>query len=141
MPRLLLLCLLALAGCAASVPPAGTQFDGPYAGQSTLTDGFGYVCSLPSYPLSISIHDGRFDYPVLIGAWGAGPIPVQVHQDGSLTGKLLYPTEDYSRVQGRNYISAWATIEGHISGTTLNATVSDYRCARQLALQRGAMPG
>src|SRR5215469_18248656 len=116
-------------------PPAGPQFDGVYTGESTLIRGWGYDCSSPSYPLSLPVKDGRFVYTILVSPLGNPPVPVQIDADGSLHGQTIYKTEDYwsrsSSVQ-----NAWILINGHTNGSTLDATVQDYRCTRHLTLHR-----
>ena len=90
------ICVLAtLAGCAASAntPPAGTQFDGVYAGKSTLIGGFGYVCGAPSYATSIAIKNGRFDTTISISPAATPVVAVQVRADGTLAGQTLYWAE------------------------------------------------
>jgi hypothetical protein len=126
-----------LAGCelVPSGPPAGTQFDGVYTGQSTLVSGFGYVCGSPGYPFSVSVKDGRFVYAVFIPPYDTPRVPVQVRADGSLSGQSLYTAQDYSP-RGDDVMRTWITLSGHISGSTLDATARDERCARRLTLQR-----
>ncbi len=131
-------CALAtLTGCAASanVPPAGAKFDGEYAGESTLTSGFGYVCRAPSYPVSVSIKDGRFAYTVPINPWTFPVVPVQIRADGTLAGQTQYWAETFA-VFGPDIKPAWVTITGHTAGPVLDATVRDDRCVRHMVLQR-----
>ena len=127
--------LSTLTGCASNVPVAGTQFDGVYTGQSILTGGWGYVCGAPSYPATISVKDGRFDYPVPISPAATPLVPVQLRADGSLTGQTIYPAETFAPL-GPAVRPAWVTIAGHAAGPELNAEQRDYRCVRHLVLQR-----
>lgn len=130
--------LAILAGCApsANVPPAGGQFDGVYAGETTLVGGFGYVCGAPSYSVSIPIKDGRFSYMVPISPSTTPLVSVQIRADGSLAGQVLYMAESFWP-RGPDFIPAWLTIAGHIAGAELDATVRDYRCVRHMVLRRG----
>jgi hypothetical protein len=120
---------------AADGPPAGPQFDGVYTGESTLIQGWGYECSSPSYPLSIPVKDGRFLYTILVSPLGNPPVPVQIRADGAMHGQTIYKTENYwswsSSVQNE-----WILINGRTNGSTLDATVQDYRCTRRLTLHR-----
>jgi hypothetical protein len=125
----------ALTGCASNVPLAGTQFDGVYTGQSILTGGGGYVCGAPSYPATISVKDGHFDYTVPITVAATPLVPVQIRADGSLTGQTLYPAETFAPL-GPAFRPAWVTIAGHAAGPELDAEQRDYRCVRHLVLQR-----
>ena len=128
-----------LGGCAfgpaaAPTPAAGTEFDGQYVGQSTLTRGGGYVCGTPGFPSSLVVRDGRFAYPFEVNPPRTAPVPVQVAADGTFAGEMLYATEEYWPLyQIRN---AWVTISGRITGGTLDATIVDYRCTRRLTAQR-----
>ena len=126
-----------LAGCAEvpPAPPAGTQFDGVYAGQSTLVSGFGYVCGSPAYPFSVSVSDGRFVYSVFIPPYDTPRVPIQIGADGSMSGRSLYVAETFLP-RGPDITNAWVTFNGHISGPILAATVQDERCTRRLTLQR-----
>lgn len=125
------------AGCAAvpgGIQAAGNQFDGVYAGDSQLVRGFGFVCDPPDYPRSLTVRDGRFDYPFLVSAPRTAAVPVQIAADGSFAGQLQYGTGDPFRPA--EYQTAWVAVHGHIVGTTLDATVADERCTRHLAMLR-----
>jgi hypothetical protein len=125
-----------LAECAApSVPLAATQFDGLYVGESTLIQGFGYVCGAPSYPLEIPVLQGRFVYPIQVPPYGNPPLVVQLRADGSLAGAVLYSAETFLP-RGPDLQYAWINIAGQVTGPTLDATVKDLRCKRHLTLQR-----
>jgi|SRR5277367_3815637 hypothetical protein len=129
--------LAPIGACAttAAGPPAGPRVDGVYTGESTLTRGWGYDCSSPSYPLSIPVKDGRFDYTILVSPLGNPPVPVQIYADGSLHGQTIYKTEDYWSGSS-SVVNQWILINGHVDGSTLDATVQDYRCTRHLTLHR-----
>jgi hypothetical protein len=129
--------LAPLGACAttASGPPAGPQVDGVYTGESTLTRGWGYDCPDPSYPLSIPVKDGQFVYTILVSPLGNPPVPVQIYADGALHGQTIYKTENYWP-RASSVMDAWILINGHIDGSTLDATVQDYRCTRHLTLHR-----
>jgi hypothetical protein len=139
MHRIVLACLLLLiAGCAspAGVPavPAGSRFDGVYQGHTALVRGGGFLCGRPDLPDSITVTDGRFEFPFQVDPPRVTPIPVQIAADGSFEGSIQYGTVDYSRFS--NYRNAWATVTGRIAGNVLDATEDDYRCARRSVLQR-----
>jgi hypothetical protein len=103
-----------LSGCAAApVTPAGTAFDGSYAGQDILVRGGGYLCGAPDLPLTLSVGGGRFDYPFT---------------------SMLYGTQNYLLLS--RYENQWVTIRGRIAGGTLDATVTDNRCTRRITAQR-----
>jgi hypothetical protein len=121
-----------LGGCVAPAgPPAGTQFDGSYAGESTLTRGGGFMCGARSSAERLTVRGGRFDYPFAVNA----PRTVQIAADGTFSAQMQYGTEDYwplSRLR-----TAWVTVTGRVDGRTLAATIDDYRCTRQLTVQTG----
>ena len=124
-----------LIGCTAPpVPSAGTQFDGEFAGQNTLTVGGGFICGPASYPLAVTVRDGRFDYPFPVNIGRTAPVPVLVAADGSFQGQLLYGTEDYMPIS--KYKNAWVYVRGRIAGGVLEATISDDRCVHQLTARR-----
>ena len=129
--------LAPIGACATTAdgPPAGPQVDGIYTGESTLTRGWGYDCSSPAYPLSIPVKDGRFVYTILVSPLGNPPVPVQIYADGALHGQTVYKTEDYWS-RSSSVVNQWILINGHIDGSTLDATVQDYRCTRHLTLHR-----
>jgi len=132
------LCLIA-GGCAGPpVPVAGTQYDGAYQGESRVVRGDGgYVCAPRSAPASLVVKNGRFDYIYNNYELAApAPILVQVAADGTFSGQIQYTAESYMR-WGGGIVTAWAMVRGRIAGKALDATVTDYRCARQLALQTG----
>jgi hypothetical protein len=138
--RLALLATWTLAVPAACAPPtaspATTAYDGTYTGQASLVSGGpGFICGELTQPLTLVVRDGRFDYPFEFAPPRTTPLPVQIAADGSLNGQMQYGTVDYT--PRRDYLTAWATVTGHISGTTLEATVADLRCVRRLVVQRG----
>ena len=128
-----------LASCATippagPLPPASTAFDGNYAGQDMLISGGGFVCGAPSYPLTVSVSGGRFDYPFAVNAPRTAPLPVQVAPDGTLMGELLYGTLDYTPVS--RYYNTWALLRGQTAGGVLDAVVWDERCVRRVTARR-----
>ena len=60
---------------------------------------------------------------------------MQIAADGTLNGQTQYGTVDYT--PRRDYLTAWATVAGRVSGATLEATVADLRCVRRMVVQRG----
>jgi hypothetical protein len=124
-----------LSGCVAVAPAAGTQFDGSYAGQNSLVRGWGFQCGPPGFPERIDVSAGRFYYPFPVNVLRATPLPVQIAADGSFSGQIQYGTEE-NGIRPRS-ITVWAVVTGRITGTTLEGTVTDYRCVRRLVAQRG----
>jgi len=125
------------AGCAAvpgGMQAAGNQFDGVYAGDNQLVRGFGFVCGSPDDSLSLTVHDGRFDYPFAVAPPRTVPLPVQIAADGSFSGQMQYGTDEY--LPRSNYRTEWVTVNGRITGATLDATEVELRCTRHLTLQR-----
>ena len=134
-----LACLSLAAGCAGpAIPVAGNQFDGTYEGESHIVRGDGgYVCSPQAAPVSLVVRNGRFAYIYKNYDMAApAPIPVQVAADGTFSGQIQYVAETYSRWSG-GIVTTWAMVRGRIAGKILDATVTDFRCARQLDLQTG----
>jgi len=131
----LLGCLCAIVGgCAAPIVPAGNQFDGTYQGDGRLTRGFGYVCAVPPPSTSITVRDGRFDY--IYDNYDLAkptPIPVQIAADGTFSGQIQYLVPSWNKWGSTP--AAWAMLRGHVSGKVIDATLTDYYCARQLELQ------
>ena len=127
-----------LGGCAApSVPPAGSQLDGSYTGQNTLTRGWGYLCGAISYPASLTVSGGRFDYPfaVSVSPPRTVPVPIQIAADGTFAGQLQYVTKDYFPMPYDR--TTWVTVTGRIAAGALDATITDYRCTRRLMAKLG----
>lgn len=141
-PRLTLLALgsaLALAGgCAmqpgAAPPVATAQFDGDYTGDSSLVRGFGFLCGAPTQPMSMSVRVGQFGYPFAVDPPRMALVPVQIATDGSFSAQMQYGTED--QTPRSLHLTEWVTVAGQISGSALHATVTDYRCTRQLELAK-----
>jgi hypothetical protein len=131
-----LCCVGALAaGCTGpAVPVAGNQFDGVYQGENRAVRGFGWVCSPPSYQDAVTVNAGRFNYTFFDQLAQPARIPVQIAADGTFRGQIQYGTDSALRWAGM--IIVWATVTGRINGTTIEATVADFRCTRQLTLQR-----
>jgi hypothetical protein len=123
-----------LVGCAATAgPPAGIQFDGRYAGQSTLSRGGGYLCGAVTSPETLTVDNGRFDYPFAVNPPRTVPIPVQIAADGTFSAQMQYGTEEYGP---RSWLrTAWVTVIGRIDRGLLAATIDDYRCTRRLTAQ------
>ena len=125
-----------LGGCAATAgPPAGTQFDGSYAGQSTLSRGAGFLCGAPIYSERLTVRGGRFDYPFAVNPPRTVPLPVQIAADGTFAAQMQYGTEDYG--PRSRPLTAWVTVTGRVDGRMLAATIDDYRCTRRLMVQLG----
>jgi hypothetical protein len=122
------------AGCSTTAPPMSTAFDGTYVGQDSLTGGGGYLCGLPVRDLTITVRNGEFDYPFQVAPPRDAPLPARIAPDGTVTGEMQYGTSDYT--PRRDYVTAWVTLSGRITGTTLDATIVDLRCARRLIARR-----
>ena len=129
-------CVGALAvGCTGpALPAAGNQFDGTYQGDNRVVRGFGWVCAPPSYPDAVTVTAGRFNYTFVDQLAQPALIPVQIAADGTFRGQIQYGTESANPWAG--FRVDWATVTGRISGPALEATAADFRCTRQLMLQR-----
>jgi hypothetical protein len=125
--------LAGAAGCAPPAPPS-PAFDGIYVGQDSIVRGGGFLCGLPTRDLSITIRNGQFDYPFQVAPPRTAPLPVQVAADGMVAGQIQYGTTEYTAWRG--YITVLAIFSGRITGDTLEATISDYRCTRRLVARR-----
>ncbi len=141
LPRLALCCALALllTGCAATAPrpPAGPELDGVYQGTSRLVRGGGPLCGAPDEQLALIVRDGQFDYPFLVNAPRTAPLHVQVAIDGSFRGDMQFGVvEPRGRDALSEYRTEWATVAGRIGGSTMEGTVENLECTRQLSMQR-----
>jgi hypothetical protein len=128
-------CALAFAlacGTASAGVAAFHQFDGTYRGNSSLVKGWGYVCGTSDLSRSLVVANGGFDFPFQIDRLEIRRIPVEISAEGSFTASLQYGTGGESSA----YISRIVTITGHINGQTLQATVSDLDCTRNIVLRR-----
>ena len=77
----------------------------------------------------------RFNYTFVDNLAQPAPIPVQIAADGTFRGQIQYST-DSANQNWVGVLTVWATVTGRINGTTIEATVADFRCTRQLMLQR-----
>ena len=136
--------VLLSAGCGAltggtapapAIQAADTRFDGVYAGRNDAVSGWGFLCGPSAYAQTITVSGGRFDYPYPVSAPRTTPVPVQVAVDGTFVASIQYGTEDFG--PRSRYINAWVTVSGRITGSELDATVSDLRCVRRLTARRG----
>ena len=126
---------LLMVGCAnQSGPPAGPQFDGVYAGSVRVIRGGGFVCNYNPESLSLTVHDGQFDYPFVVNGPRTAPLHVQVFADGRFRGDMQFGLVDPMTRMG--YRTEWATVTGHIGGANLEGTIDNLECTRQMALQR-----
>ena len=121
-----------LAACAAAAPPApGIQFDGSYIGQDTLVTGVPFQCGDPVLLQRFEVRGGQFYYPFQVSPPRAAPLPVWVRTDGSLAGQMQYGVETGLPFR-QSFTTEWATLAGHITDGTLDATVTGFRCVRRL---------
>jgi hypothetical protein len=128
-------CLLAgTAGCSTPAPPVTAAFDGSYIGQDSLVGGGGFLCGLPLRDLMITVRNGEFDYPFQVAPPRDAPLPARIAPDGTVAGQMQYGTTGNS--PRRDYITAWVILSGRITGTILDATIVDLRCARRLVVRR-----
>jgi hypothetical protein len=124
------------AGCTGPpVPAAGNQFDGTYQGDNRVVRGFGWRCDPPSSQDTVTVKAGRFNYTFVDQLAQPALIPVQIAADGTFRGRIQYWTDTTNRNRSDG-LTAWAIVTGRINGTALEATVADFRCTRQLMLQR-----
>jgi hypothetical protein len=131
-------CALTLAGCTDSAPPvpmAGTQFDGSYVGRDTLLRGVDFQCGDASRPERIDVRDGQFAYSFAVSPPIVVPLTARIAMDGTLHGKLKYGAE-VDIVQFSQYRTDWAVLQGRITATDLDATLTTMRCVRRLLAQR-----
>jgi hypothetical protein len=123
-------------GCTGpAIPAAGNQFDGTYQGDNRVVRGFGWVCAPPSYQDAVTVTAGRFNYTFVDQLAQPALIPVQIAADGTFRGRIQYRTDSTNENQGDG-LTVWAIVTGRINGTALEASVADFRCTRQLMLQR-----
>jgi hypothetical protein len=127
--------LLAVGCTGPPVPAAGDQFDGTYQGDNRVVRGFGWVCAPPSYEDGVTVTAGRFNYTFVDQLAQPALIAVQIAADGTLRGRIQYLTDSGNQSQSQG-LTVWAIVTGRISGAALEATVTDFRCTRQLILQR-----
>ncbi len=126
--------LAGAAGCSAPIPPVTSAFDGTYVGQDGLAGGVDYLCGTPSRDLVITVRNGQFDYPFLVAPPRDAPLPVRIAPDGTVAGAMQYGTSD--NTPRRDYVTAWVFVSGRVTGTILDATIVDLRCARRLVVRR-----
>jgi hypothetical protein len=121
---------------ACGTPSAGIaslhQFDGTYRGNSSLVRGWGYACGTSDLSRSLVVVNGEFDFPFQIDPLEIRQVPVKILADGSFTAHLQFGTGGESSP----YISRIVTITGHMTGQTLQATVSDLDCSRNIFLRQ-----
>jgi hypothetical protein len=138
-PRLrpLALCPLVLAGCAipSPSPPAGTQYDGTYIGQDSLVSGVDFQCGAATLEERLDIRGGRFDYPFQVSPPRVASLPVQIAINGAMAGQMQYGTGDEIREFSRDRVD-WVYLRGGITGTTMDATISNIHCVRRLIAER-----
>jgi hypothetical protein len=96
--------------------------------------GFGWRCDPPSYQDAVTVTAGRFNYTFVAELARPALIPVRIAADGTFRGQIQYGTDAIDR--WGHTIIVLATVTGRIDGTALEATVVDFRCTRQLMLQR-----
>jgi hypothetical protein len=124
--------LLVFAGCA-TTPDAGTQFDGTYAGASTLSRGSVAWCGPDGAPDSLTVSAGRFRYSYTFIGPATVVVQLQLHADGSFSGGTEYFESESGLFRGP---LAWVTVVGHIAGATLDAQVESLNCGRHASLSR-----
>jgi hypothetical protein len=133
--RLFALCPLVLGGCTIPPPPAGTQYDGTYSGQDSLVSGVDFQCGAPILQERLEVRDGHFDYPFQVSPPRVAPLPVQVATNGVMSGQMQYGTGDEIRQFSRDSVD-WVYLRGGITGTTMDATISNIHCVRRLIAWR-----
>jgi hypothetical protein len=113
---------------------AGRQFDGVYVGRNAAVEGWGFLCGGSTYPETITVSGGRFDYPFQVNPPRTTPIAVQIAADGTFAAQMQYGTEEPG--PRSRYITAWVTVSGRVAAGVLDATVADLRCVRRLTARR-----
>jgi len=136
--RLLALCPFVLGGCAMATPTpvAGTQYDGVYIGQDSLVSGVDFQCGAPALQEQFEVRGGRFYYPFQVSPPRVAPLPVLVATDGTVAGQMQFGTGDEIREFSRDSVD-WVYLRGGITGTTMDATITNMRCVRRLIAHRG----
>ena len=134
-PHLPAMCLLVFGGCAIQPAPAGTQYDGVYVGQDNLVSGVDFQCGAPSLREQLDVRGGRFDYPFQVSPPRVAPLPVQVDIEGRMAGQMQYGTGDEMIGFSRDRVD-WVYLRGDITGTTMDATISNIHCLRRLIARR-----
>jgi hypothetical protein len=117
------------------MPPAGTLYDGVYVGRDTLISGVGFQCGAPELQERLHVRGGRFDYPFQVSPPRTAPLPVQIAADGMMAGQMQYGTGDEVIEFSRDRVD-WVYLRGGITGTTMDATITNMRCVRRLMAQR-----
>jgi hypothetical protein len=128
-----------LTGCATTAlgPPAGPAFDGAYQGASRLVGGGGPLCGAVDEQLALTVRDGTFDYPFLVNAPRTAPLRVQVATDGQFRGDMQFSVVDARGLRaGSGNRTEWATVTGRIVGSTMEGTIENLECTRQMSMQR-----
>lgn len=133
-----LLAIMAPLGACAMAPatasPAGTAFDGDYAGQTVLTRGGSFMCGNPALPRQLAISQGQFLYPFQVESTSVFPVVVPIRPDGKFRVSFRYmTTDDLARPEMQTLL---ASISGQVANGTLRVTEDDYRCTRSSVLQR-----
>jgi hypothetical protein len=134
--RLTQLCAFLLGGCVIPppLPPAGVQYDGVYIGQDTLISGVAFQCGLSTPVERVEVRDGRFDYPFQVSPPRIAPLHVQIAADGTMAGQMQYGTGEEISEFSRDRVD-WVYLRGAITGSTMEATITNLRCVRQLVAQ------
>jgi hypothetical protein len=127
--------LLALTGCATAVPVAGSRFDGPYVGVSTLTRGTQEICGPDRAPDTIAVSAGTFRYTVPIVWVTTVVVQPQLRADGSFDGAAQYFNPEPVTRMGGGHVE-WAKVFGRVDGATMDAQVVSGACTRHLSLTR-----
>jgi hypothetical protein len=90
----------------------------------------GFTC-VPRPQRTFGIKNGRLDYQIQPFPLSTSTLlPAWVDTDGALHGRILYG----AGLSGMDIYQAIFT--GHISGDTLEATVTDWRCESLLVARR-----
>ena len=63
------------------------------------------------------------------------PLPVQVDIEGRMAGRMQYGTGDEMIGFSRDRVD-WVYLRGDITGTTMDATISNIHCLRRLIARR-----
>ena len=127
---------LGLASCVPAVPVAGTEYDGSYIVQDSLVSGVPFQCGEYNLLERIDIRGGQFAYPFQVNPPRIAPLPVRVTMDGALSGQLKYSTNEITPFFPELFID-WAVLNGRITESTFDATMTNYRCVRRLVARRG----
>jgi len=112
------------------------QYDGTYSGRDSLIRGVDFQCGAPTLEERLEVRGGHFSYPFQVSPPRTAPLPVEVAADGMMAGQMQYGTGEEVTEFSRGRVD-WVYLRGGITGTTMDATISNLHCVRRLIAERG----